>query len=153
MADVFTWRITDTTSQVSDGTVLLVEWKLLLTRFDADGNLINELTHTGKTGLQIGSYSDGEFIPYEQLNEEKVIAWVQQELSNKNKDEVKNIKEQLTRKLDLVINPETKKGLPWAPVEIIPPQPTDGFAYTWSSELKQWVLDDPQPEPDIFPGK
>lgn len=86
----------------SDGMVNNVEFKVSKT----DGQLTAE--YSGAVMLP-PSQDPSQFIPFENLTQETVRAWVQEKLG----DELKTIDELLDKKINDQKNPSVVVGLPW----------------------------------------
>ena len=94
-----TWTISNLDRQVSDGLVTTAHW-----RVDAvDGE------HTAGAYGSVGFTRGDDFIPFEQLTEAQVIAWVKAQL------DVAEIEASLAGQINKQKNPVTAHGLPWTP--------------------------------------
>lgn len=112
MAITYTWKITALkTTDVGDKANAVVQtyWKKIGT--DENGN---EGTFSGATPFTVDpSDESGPFIPFEQLTEEDVIAWIQTVVVGQYEEHVNG---QIQKQIDEKNNPITEADLPWAPV-------------------------------------
>jgi hypothetical protein len=92
------WKIDNLERQASDDLVIVAHW-----RVDAvDGE------HTAGAYGSVGFTRGDDFIPFEQLTEAQVLAWVKSQL------EVEQIEASLAGQINKQKNPVTAHGLPWA---------------------------------------
>lgn len=121
MAITYTWKITALkTTDVGDKVNAVVQtyWKKIGT--DENGN---EGVFDGATPFTVDpSDESGPFIPFEELTEEDVIAWIQTVVVGSYEQ---HVNEQIQRQIDAKINPVVDAPLPWAPpVEETPAPPS-----------------------------
>lgn len=113
MAITYTWKITGLkTKNITEdkqNAVVQTYWQKI--GIDENGN---EGTFSGATPFTVDpSDESGPFIPFEQLTEEDVIAWIKTVVVGQYEEHVNGqIKKQINEK----INPITEADLPWAPV-------------------------------------
>jgi hypothetical protein len=93
-----TYKIDNLERQASDDLVIVAHW-----RVDAvDGE------HTAGAYGSVGFTRGDDFIPFEELTEAQVIAWVKAQL------DVAEIEASLAGQINKQKNPVTAHGLPWA---------------------------------------
>lgn len=109
MAFTYEWKIVELERNVADGGVYMTHYTVKVTDDE-----------TGKSQTMNATYgfspdaSDASFVAYEDLTEEMVIGWIQGQGSpdfDTLKDEVES---RLADALNLVLNPVTATGMPWA---------------------------------------
>jgi hypothetical protein len=83
------------------GLVITAHWSASM---EQDGIVVSEY---GSVGLPVKSPSDADFVPFEQLTQEVVIAWVSEIIGEQVESSLKN-------QLALAKNPKTVDGIPWA---------------------------------------
>ena len=101
-------------------------WKIAQLKRVPDTGLVTQVTYImnfkleSETDRKVGSVtltgdaSDPNFIPYENLTEEGVVAWVQAELGASEISTIETeFQTRLQEKLDKKNNPESLTGLPW----------------------------------------
>ena len=94
-----TYKINNLERQVSDDLVIVAHWRL-----DAvDGE------HTAGAYGSVGFTRGDDFIPFDELTEAQVLAWVKSQL------EIEQIEASLAGQIDKQKNPVTAHGLPWTP--------------------------------------
>lgn len=116
MTITYTWKITGL--KVKDTTDVLnavVQTYWTKTGVDAEGN---EGTFSGATPLDL-NLGEGKFIPFEDLTEEDVLAWVKEIVTG---DYEKRVNEEIQKQLDSKAAKDVT--LPWAPTP--EPTPTSG---------------------------
>ena len=100
MAATFTWKIPMTERNTADGGVTVAHWRC--TAVDGD----HSASAYGTVGFTPDASADG-FVPYENLTEADVLAWVH---GSVDKDATEAA---LTAKIDAEKNPTTTAGTPW----------------------------------------
>jgi hypothetical protein len=65
----------------------------------------------GSIGLPHKDHDDPDFVPYDQLTEAQVIAWVQDAMGE---EQVAALEANLDGQLSAMANPTSATGLPWA---------------------------------------
>ena len=100
MSNTHNWSIINMERRTSDAIVEKVHWKL----DSSDGD--NTVTAHGTTNHTI-STDDPDYIPYDQLTEVDVLAWVYAEVSQTDVEADND-----THLLELS-NPTASHGLPW----------------------------------------
>jgi len=98
----YTWRITQLERNSSNGFIVTAHYDVL-----AEDSGVTCNTY-GTVGWE---QTEDDFIPYEDLQQEVVIGWVQQKL---NKDDVET---SLANQIALLKNPPIISGLPWESIE------------------------------------
>ena len=101
-------------------------WKIAQLKRVPDTGLVTQVTYImnfeleGETDRKVGSVTltgdanDPNFIPYENLTEEGVVAWVQAELGASEISTTETeFQTRLQERLDKKNNPESLTGLPW----------------------------------------
>lgn len=115
MAITYTWKITALkTTDVGDKANAVVQtyWKKIGT--DENGN---EGVFDGATPFTVDPTDEsGPFIPFEQLTEEDVIAWIQTVVVGQYEEHVNG---QIQKQIDEKINPVIEADLPWAPANTV----------------------------------
>lgn len=111
MAITYTWKITGLkTKNIAEdkqNAVVQTYWQKIGT--DENGN---EGTFSGATPFTVDpSDESGPFIPFEQLTEEDVIAWIQTVVVGQYEEHVNG---QIQKQINEKINPVIEADLPWA---------------------------------------
>lgn len=117
MAITYTWKITGLkTKNITEdkqNAVVQTYWQKI--GIDENGN---EGTFSGATPFTVDPTDDsGPFIPFEQLTEEDVIAWIQTVVVGQYEEHVNG---QIQKQIDEKINPVIEADLPWAPANTVP---------------------------------
>lgn len=102
MSTLFYWRITEIERETADGYVFRVMF-----RIEADDNGIGEST-VGSMDLP---RPETDLIPFDQLTQEQVVAWVQERLGV---PWIEAAYDGLRDAIAVKANPITVKGLPWS---------------------------------------
>jgi len=89
-----------------DSVVVTAHWTASLT----DGDLT--ASSYGTCSFEQKDPSDPKFIPFNDLTEEIVIGWVQENIG-------KEIESNLNSQMDALKNPTSASGLPWVAEELI----------------------------------
>jgi len=97
---MITWTIAQLERQTADGGVIVAHWRVSA----VDGNYSASAYGTASFAPDPTA---PDFIPYDNLTEADVLAWVYESV---DKDA---IEESLTRKIEANKNPVTATGLPW----------------------------------------
>jgi len=100
MLATFTWTIANLERNTADGGVTVAHWRC--TAVDGD----HSASAYGTVGFTPDASADG-FVPYENLTEADVLAWVH---GSVDKDATEAA---LTAKIDAEKTPTTEAGLPW----------------------------------------
>ena len=95
-----TWTIAQLERNTADGGVTVAHWRC--TAVDGD----HSASAYGTVGFTPDASADG-FVPYENLTEADVLAWVH---GSVDKDATESA---LSAKIDAEKNPTTEAGLPW----------------------------------------
>lgn len=99
------WRIVNTERNTTDGGVTIVHWRVTAEE------TVGEETYTASSYGTCGFTPDAsapDFVPYDQLTEADVLAWV---WSSMDKDATEAA---LAAKIEEQKAPATQSGLPWA---------------------------------------
>lgn len=121
MAITYTWEITSLkvrdVSSEKQNAVVQTYWKKVGT--DENGN---EGSFSGATPFTVDpTDNDGPFVPFEELTEADVIAWIQSVVVGSYED---HVNQQIQKQIDEKISPITDKTLPWAtPAPEAPTEP------------------------------
>jgi hypothetical protein len=109
MATTFAWKINTLERETSDGFVFTAHYSVVAISdvLDPEGNPYNSGAY-GSVGFQ----RPDDLIPYDQLQEEQVIGWVQEALGGDEK--VAEIEAALQARIDEAISPSKESGTPWA---------------------------------------
>jgi hypothetical protein len=97
----FTWAIANLERHVDDGVVFAVHWTVAAT--DGQGSA----SAYGSLGLEP---PNADMIPFDELTEDVVVAWVQHKLTG---EQVATIEAALQAQLDEQQSPTRASGLPW----------------------------------------
>jgi hypothetical protein len=106
MADTYTWGIANLERKLADGLVYTAHWTLSAER------ITETETYTAGSYGSIG-FSDPDpenFIPYDELELETVITWVQDALGE---EKVAEMEAALSSQLDSQQTPTDGSGVPW----------------------------------------
>lgn len=95
--------IVDLERTLPGGVVTTIHWTATLTDGDYAASTY------GSLGVA-GDASDPEFVPFDQLTKEQVVAWV---LKNFGDERVENIENNLAAQIQAQKTPTTASGLPW----------------------------------------
>ena len=109
------WKIEELERQLADGGVIVAHYRV----FASEGD--ETVSAYGSQAL-VPDPESPDFVPFENLNEDAVIAWVQQALTDVK---VAQIEGQLAQVLDQKLNPTTAVGKPWEVAEPEPEVETD----------------------------
>jgi len=96
----FTWTIPNLERELADGGVIVAHWRC--TASDGDYSA----SSYGTAGFTYDA-SSPDFVPYDELTEADVLAWV---WADGFKDETEDA---LQAKIDAEKNPTTAAGVPW----------------------------------------
>jgi len=99
MANVYTWNVSQLDRNTSDGFVNTVHWRV--NAKDGDHNV----SSYGTVGFT--QEENATFVPYEDLTEAIVIAWVQESLDKET------VETSLQTQIEAMKNPVTASGTPW----------------------------------------
>ena len=101
------WKIANIKRIPSNGLVIEVTY---IMNFVLSGK---QTRHVGSVTLT-GDPQDPNFVPYENLTEQIVIGWVQDDLGTQRIDEItSDAQTSLQAQIDRENNPEFLTGLPW----------------------------------------
>jgi hypothetical protein len=102
------WKISNIKRLPLNGLVIEVTY---IMNFELSGK---HTRHLGSVTLT-GDPQDPNFIPYEDLTEQIVTGWVQDELGTQRIDEItSNAQTSIQAQIDRATNPEFLIGLPWS---------------------------------------
>lgn len=99
-----TWQITQLDRKTSDGFVLVAHWQCVDTDGDYSGRVYNTQSFEFKP-------DEPNFIPYDDLTEAEVIAWVQTALGEEG---VAATEAAVAAQIEAQKNPPISTGLPWS---------------------------------------
>jgi hypothetical protein len=105
---------------------MTTDWKIANVKSKSDNGLVIEVTyimnfkledkedrHVGMVTLE-GDPESPNFVPYEELTQEIVLGWIQNELGQTKIDEItSSMQTRLQERIDREKNPPFKTGLPW----------------------------------------
>jgi len=100
----FTWTISTLERELADGGVIVAHWRC--TASETVGEDTFSASSYGTAGFTYDA-SSPDFVPYDELTEADVLAWVWAEGF---KDETEDA---LQAKIDAEKNPTTAAGVPW----------------------------------------
>ena len=103
------WKIEQMERQLADGGIITAHYRVFLSEGD------ETVSAYGSQQLEPDP-SSPEFVPYESLTEDTVVAWVKEALTDVK---VSQIEGQLAAVLDQKLNPTTAVGRPWAPEPVV----------------------------------
>ena len=109
----YTWKITGlktkNVTEEKQNAVVQTYWQKIGT--DENGN---QGTFSGATPFTVDPTDEsGPYIPFEELTEEDVIAWIKTIVIGQYEERVNG---QIQKQIDEKINPVVEANLPWAPV-------------------------------------
>jgi hypothetical protein len=102
MATVFTWAVANLERETDDGYVFCAHYTISA----------NDGTYSSSAYGSIGFQRPENLIPYADLTEDLVIAWVQEALGGE--DKVNEIQAALQAQIDQQRTPTKATGVPWA---------------------------------------
>jgi hypothetical protein len=104
----YAWKINTLERETSDGYVFTAHYSVVAISdvLDPEGNPYNSGAY-GSVGFQ----RPDDLIPYDQLQEQQVIGWVQEALGGDEK--VAEIEAALQARIDELISPTSENGVPW----------------------------------------
>lgn len=113
MTTSYTWKITGlktkNVTEEKQNAVVQTYWQKIGT--DENGN---QGTFSGATPFTVDPTDEsGPYIPFEELTEEDVIAWIKTIVIGQYEEHVNG---QIQKQIDEKINPVVEANLPWAPV-------------------------------------
>jgi hypothetical protein len=103
MANTYTWRIAQLERETSDGYVFVAHYTVDAKSDDA----VYSAGAYGSLGLE---RPEGSLIPYSELTEDVVVAWVLQKLGD---EKVLEIHAALDSQIDEQRQPTKQAGVPW----------------------------------------
>jgi hypothetical protein len=103
MANIYTWRIAQLERETSDGYVFVAHYTVDAKSDDA----VYSAGAYGSLGLE---RPEGSLIPYSELTEDVVVAWVLQKLGD---EKVLEIHAALDSQIDEQRQPTKQAGVPW----------------------------------------
>lgn len=103
-----TWTIANLEHNTADGGVVVAHWRV--TAEETVGEQTYTASSYGTCGFTPDASAPG-FVPYDQLTEADVLAWVWDAMGV---DQVVNIQEALHQNIEEQKAPKTEAGLPWA---------------------------------------
>ena len=96
---VITWSVAQLDRNTSDGFVNTVHWRVNAVDGDLNASSYGTVGYTQETGKTL--------VPYSNLTETAVIAWVQEKLNKET------VEASLAQQIELLKNPVTASGTPW----------------------------------------
>ena len=96
---VITWSVANLDRNTSDGFVNTVHWRVNATDGDKSASSYGTVGYTQEEGKTL--------VPYSNLTETAVIAWVQESLNKAT------VEASLAQQIELLKNPVTATGVPW----------------------------------------
>ena len=108
MATTFTWKINNLEREASDEFVFVAHYSVvgISDTLDPEGNPYNSGAY-GSVGFQ----RPDTLIPFDQLQEDQVIGWVEEALGGA--DKVAEIEAALAARIAELISPSKINGVPW----------------------------------------
>jgi hypothetical protein len=96
---VITWSVANLDRNTSDGFVNTVHWRVNAVDGDKSASSYGTVGYTQEEGKTL--------VPYSNLTETAVIAWVQESLNKAT------VEASLAQQIELLKNPVTATGVPW----------------------------------------
>jgi hypothetical protein len=96
----YNWQIVNMDRKTTDGFVLTVHYNVTATDGDYSANTYGTVGYTEEDGKS--------YIPYDQLTQEEVVAWVKDSLGQET------VEESLATQIEALKHPVVESGLPWA---------------------------------------
>jgi hypothetical protein len=96
----YNWQIVNMDRKTSDQFVVTVHYNVTATDGDYSANTYGTVGYTEEAGKS--------YIPYDQLTQEEVVAWVQESLGQET------VEASLATQIEALKHPVQKSGLPWA---------------------------------------
>ena len=109
------WKIEELERQLADGGIITAHYRV----FASEGD--ETVSAYGSQNL-VPDPESPDFVPYESLTEDTVVAWVREALTDLK---VAQIEGQLAAVLDQKLNPTTSVGRPWAPEPVVEESETE----------------------------
>ena len=103
------WKITEMERQIADGGIIIAHYRVFLSEGD------ETVSAYGTQQLEPDP-SSPDFVPYESLTEDTVVAWVKEALTDVKCSQIEG---QLAAVLDQKLNPTTSVGRPWVPEPVV----------------------------------
>jgi hypothetical protein len=100
MAITYNWQIVNMDRKTTDGFVVTVHYNVSATDGDYSANTYGTVGYTEEAGKS--------YIPYDQLTQEEVVAWVQESLGQET------VEASLATQIEALKHPVQESGLPWA---------------------------------------
>ena len=102
-----TWKIANLERTLPDGIVTTAHWTA------SDSETVGETTYTGSSYGSVGITlnEENEIIPFEDLTEAEVIAWVKETLGAEQVEATENA---IATQIELAKSPTSATGTPWA---------------------------------------
>jgi hypothetical protein len=96
----YNWQINQMDRKTTDGFVLTVHYNVTATDGDYSANTYGTVGYTEEDGKS--------YIPYDQLTQDEVVAWVQDSLGQET------VEASLATQIEALKHPVVESGLPWA---------------------------------------
>jgi hypothetical protein len=100
MAITYNWQIVNMDRKTTDGFVVTVHYNVTATDGDYSANTYGTVGYTEEAGKS--------YIPYDQLTQDEVVAWVQDSLGQET------VEASLATQIEALKHPVQESGLPWA---------------------------------------
>jgi hypothetical protein len=96
----YNWQIVNMDRKTTDGFVVTVHYNVTATDGDYSANTYGTVGYTEEAGKS--------YIPYDQLTQDEVVAWVQDSLGQET------VEASLATQIEALKHPVQESGLPWA---------------------------------------
>jgi hypothetical protein len=96
----YNWQIVNMDRKTTDGFVVTVHYNVTATDGDYSANTYGTVGYTEEDGKS--------YIPYDQLTQDEVVAWVQDSLGQET------VEASLATQIEALKHPVQESGLPWA---------------------------------------
>ena len=100
MAITYNWQIVNMDRKTTDGFVVTVHYNVTATDGDYSANTYGTVGYTEEEGKS--------YIPYDQLTQDEVVAWVKDTLG------ADTVEESLATQIEALKHPVQESGLPWS---------------------------------------
>jgi hypothetical protein len=95
----YNWQIVNMDRKTTDGFVVTVHYNVTATDGDYSANTYGTVGYTEEDGKS--------YIPYDQLTQDEVVAWVQDSLGQET------VEASLATQIEALKHPVQESGLPW----------------------------------------
>lgn len=100
------WTISQLERSLPDGVVLTAHWRVSKAQGDHTGTAYGTISFPAKDP------EDPTFVPYSQLTEAQVVAWVKDAMGQ---DQVAAHEAAVQAQINAKLNPTSAAGVPWSP--------------------------------------